>query len=89
MQGCSRQVPCGFSPQSRPPGSSRSSELFRQEFSADSFLKPPTVFHTSLVDDPPVGLNGETADCLEMLIFAYALWGLQTTESIPLNLSKR
>jgi hypothetical protein len=34
------------------PASSRSSELFRQEFSVDSFLKPPTVFHTGLVDAP-------------------------------------
>jgi hypothetical protein len=40
-------------------GSSRSSELFRQEFSVDSFLKPPTVFHTGLVDAPAPQFNGE------------------------------
>ena len=44
---------------SAPPGSSRSSELFRQEFSVDSFLKPPTVFHTGLVDAPAPQFNGE------------------------------
>jgi hypothetical protein len=38
---------------------SRSSELFRQEFSVDSFLKPPTVFHTGLVDAPAPQFNGE------------------------------
>src|SRR5204862_4972039 len=42
-----------------PPGSSRSSELFRQEFSVDNFLKPPTVFHTGLMDAPGPQFNGE------------------------------
>lgn len=37
---------------------SRSSELFRQEFSVDSFLQPPTVFHTTLVGDPADTFRG-------------------------------
>ena len=38
---------------------SRSSELFRQEFSVDNFLKPPTVLHTGLVDAPAPQVTGE------------------------------
>src|SRR5438477_12577528 len=44
---------------SQMSGSSRSSELFRQEFSVDNFLKPPTVFHTGLMDAPGPQFNGE------------------------------
>ena len=33
--------------------------MFRQEFSVDSFLKLPTVFHTGLVDAPAPQFNGE------------------------------
>ena len=37
----------------------RSSELFRQEFSVESFLNPPTLFHPTLVDVTVLGLKGE------------------------------
>ena len=50
---------CDLTGVSQRSGCSRSSELFRQEFSVDSFLKPPTVFHTGLVDAPAPQFNGE------------------------------
>jgi len=43
----------------RPPGCRRSSELFRQEFSVESFLNPPTLFHPTLVDVTVLGRKGE------------------------------
>jgi hypothetical protein len=38
----------------------RSSELFRQEFSVESFLNPPTLFHSTLVDVSVLGRKGES-----------------------------